>query len=411
MSVKVTILIVYPIDPFGQKVGGIGTFINGFIKYAPEDFDIEFIGITSDKIKRPVKKWQRLTIGKKEFDFLPIFFERDENKKTLIPLSLRFTMALKFCISKIKTADRLIFFNRIEPAILFLKSKNPKIAVIHNDIQKQILRKEGEVLWGRASKLYLVIEKLILNSLDRVYTVSNNTLEFYFTRYADQKSKFSFLPTWVDASLFYPSSISKEDVRKDLIRKNLSILPARQWLLFVGRLQKQKLPFLLIQTFAEYHRKNQGSYLIMIGEGDFKQKIKDYVKELRLDRSVYLLGRKRQVELVEYYRAADVMLVTSSYEGMPMSVLEALGCGLPVVTTDVGEVRRVVKNGYSGEVVTSFEPEDMVQGIERVLNNPGTYTKDNCVSSVKEYTPEIVLKPLYEMVRKLYKDKFCPENQ
>jgi len=52
------IVIIYPTDPLGPKIGGATTFIKGFVKYAPEHFDIEFIGITSDAEKRPLKNGQ-----------------------------------------------------------------------------------------------------------------------------------------------------------------------------------------------------------------------------------------------------------------------------------------------------------------------------------------------------------------
>ena len=84
-----------------------------------------------------------------------------------------------------------------------------------------------------------------------------------------------------------------------------------------------------------------------------------------------------------------------------MSVLEALGCGLPVVLTDVGEVKRVVKNNFSGEVVNSFNPTDLAKGLQKVLNNPRIYTIKNCVSCILEYTPQKVLQPVYELYRKL----------
>lgn len=95
------------------------------------------------------------------------------------------------------------------------------------------------------------------------------------------------------------------------------------------------------------------------------------------------------------------MLLTSNFEGMPICILEALGCGLPVVSTDVGEVKRLIKNGFSGEVVESFAPKDIARGLEKVLNYPDVYIRKNCVSCIMEYTPEKVLKPIYKLMRKL----------
>lgn len=397
---KLEITFIYPTDPKGPKVGGVETFMKGVIKYAPEDFHIEFIGISSDRKKHPPGKWIRLQLGSKEFDFFPLFFEREENKKTLIPLSLRFTLALKF--SAVRLEGKVLFFNRIEPAILFRKAKAFKVAIIHDDVQK-MLQTESETFWRRFPRLYFAFEEAVFASLDYVYTVNKETLEFYKSRYAKQKDKFSFLPTWVDPETFYPSDKLRGEVRQNCLLTDKQLPLNGKWILFVGRLQKQKAPLRLVQTFAEYNKVDKEACLLIIGEGNLEQKAKNYVAELGLGNSVYFLGSKSQTELAEYYRAADVMLLTSNFEGMPMCVLEALGSGLPAVSTNAGEVKRVIKNGFSGEVVSSLKPRVIAESMEKVLSNPGVYSKDNCLKAIADYVPMKVLQPLYEKMRSLCK--------
>ncbi len=396
---KAKIIIIYPTDPFGTKVSGINTFIKEFIKYAPEDLDIEFIGISSDYQKRPPKKWMKLKLGNKEFNFLPLFFEKDENKKTVIPLALRFTLALKFF--QINNSNKILFFNRIEPAILFRKVNSPKIGIIHSDIKKQIVKKKSKILWSRFPWLYFMFESFIVTSFDHIYTVSNNALEFYRTKYAEQEEKFSFLPTAVDIDIFCPIDESKLFIRKEICPVNKYLPIENKWILFVSRLQVEKAPIRLIDTFLEYYKNDKTSCLIIIGEGNLRKDIEKYIKKLNIENNVFLLDNMTQEMLVSFYRASDVLLLTSNFEGMPMSVLEALGSGLPVVSTDVGEVKRVVKNKFSGEVLTSFDPTELAKGLQKVLNNPQIYTSENCVSCILEYTPQKVLQPIYELHRKL----------
>ncbi len=385
-------------DPLGDKVGGAETFIKGLIKYAPKDFEIELVGISSKTNIRENKKWVLLSIGTKDFKFLPLFCVKNENKKTAIPLSLRFTMALKF--AALYFNKKVIFFNRIEPAIVFRKNKYPKIAVIHSDTQKT-LQKGSEVFWRNFPQLYFIFEKIIFNSLDYIYTVSKNTLKFYQLKYSKQKNKFSLLPTWVDTEIFFPSDKPKEKIRQNCLLAG-KLLPSKgRWILFVGRLQEVKAPVRLVQTFAEYNKLDKESYLLIIGKGDLEQHVKNYVQKLGLENFVYFLGYKTQLELAEYYRVADALLLTSNFEGMPLCVLEALGCGLPVVTTDVGEVKRVVRNSFSGEVIESFSPEDIAKALEKVISHPYIYSKENCSSCVIGYTPEKILAPVYEMIRTL----------
>lgn len=394
------ISVIYPTDPLGPNVGGIKPFINGFIKYAPDDFSVELIGISSNYYTRPPKKWTMLKSGDKSFNFFPLFFEKNENKKTLIPLSLRFTLALKF--SNLKIKNRILFFNRIEPALVFKKAAIPKILTVHSDVTNQVKRGKGEVYWSKFPWLYFIFENFILTYLDLVYTVNKNTLDFYQSKYPDQRDKFVFLPNWADTDLFFPLKEPKQVLRRKLF-SIINCLPImNDWILFVGRLQKTKAPFRLIDTFFEYYKRNKSSNLVIAGEGNLKQSIKAYIKKLNIEKNVLILGNRNHTELPLLYNASDVLLLTSNYEGMPISVLEALACGIPVVSTNVGEVKRVLRNGFSGEVVESFSPNIISQSLRKVLKNPNNYSKNNCLNAVSDYTPKKQLEPVYENMRELY---------
>lgn len=396
---KIRVMLIYPTDPLGPKVGGAETFIKGFIKYAPEDFEIEMVGISSDMTNRPTGKWINLKMGDKDYRFLPIFFEKNENKKTLIPLSLRFTIALKFF--NIQIDGKILFFNRIEPAILFKDTRNPKIVVIHSDIPVQILNRKSESLWRYFTNIYLILSRSIFKALRHVYVVSENTLKYYFEKYADERDKFSFLPTWVDAEIFNVTSESKESIRK-VVAAMLGINKVEDpWILFVGRLQKVKAPFRLMDTFIEFRKRYNKGSLVVVGEGDLKKRLIEYVNSSGLDKNVFFVGHIGQDILASIYRASDALLLTSESEGMPRCVLEALGCGIPVVTTDVGAVAKIVKNGISGEIAWCNSEEELVRRLIRVLDHPLVYTKEKCVDSIADYTPQKVLGQVYDYLRSL----------
>ena len=405
----VKIAVIFPSDPLGEKIGGAHTYIKDIIKFAPEDFEIEFIGITSNNIARPQRKRTRMKLGPKEFDFYPLYFEKGENKKSFIPSSLRFSLALK--LAHLEFRNKILFLNRIEPALFLINIKTPKVGVVHNDIREQMSHKGSEVLWSLFPWLYFKIEGIIFESLDHVYSESCSAIKFYHQKFPDQNEKFSFLPTWADRDIYSPSQESKTKLRQSAYFLEKHLLPDKKWILFAGRLQEQKAPLRLVDAFFEYHKINQESCLIIVGDGNLRAGVERHIKELSLQKDVFLIGQAGKIELVNFYRASDCSLLTSNFEGMPLAVLEALGCGLPVVSTRVGEVERVIRNGYSGEVRDTFDPKDLAQGLERVLNNPEIYKKDNCINAVKEYTPENVLKPVYEMMRKLYRKNFSSEKK
>lgn len=397
-----TITIIHPFDPRGSRIGGIGTHIKGFIKYAPDHWNIEHIGIRSfpDNListNNAPDGWISLKMGLKEYKFLSLLTLEDENKKTAIPLSLRFTLKLRK--SRIDWSSRTLVFHRIEPVVIFRNNPVKKCLFVHSDIRKQ-MGKTSEVFWKNFPSIYFMFEKKVLPSVDYIYTVSNNTLEFYKERYHFLENKISFLPTWVDPEIFSVSQKPKDIIRKELLSDH-NIPTKSTWIIFVGRLQEAKAPLRLVDSFSEYLKFDSTANLLIIGEGNLEQQMLRKINELTIGAFVHFLGYKKQMELVKYYQAADVLLLTSNFEGMPMCCLEALGCGLPVVSTDVGEVRLVVKNGFSGEIVSDGSSSSIAKAIKRVVDNPHVFTAANCLASVKEYTPPKVLAPAYDRIEKL----------
>jgi glycosyltransferase involved in cell wall biosynthesis len=123
------------------------------------------------------------------------------------------------------------------------------------------------------------------------------------------------------------------------------------------------------------------------------------VQQKGLTRDVFFSPSVPREAVVPFYQVADVFLLTSNFEGMPMSVLEALACGTPVVTTPVGEVGKVVRNGSSGEITVGFQTDDIVKAVTHVLTDPERYPSEVCVEAIEDYVPAKVLQPVYEKIR------------
>ncbi|TQN37902.1 glycosyltransferase involved in cell wall biosynthesis [Blastococcus colisei] len=89
-----------------------------------------------------------------------------------------------------------------------------------------------------------------------------------------------------------------------------------------------------------------------------------------LNDSVQLLGTRPREEMPAAFAAAEVLCLPSWWEAMPLSVLEAMAAGLPVVATDVGDVARAVVDGVTGYVVPSHDPESLAAALEPLLTDP-----------------------------------------
>jgi glycosyltransferase involved in cell wall biosynthesis len=100
----------------------------------------------------------------------------------------------------------------------------------------------------------------------------------------------------------------------------------------------------------------------------------------------------------------DVFLLTSAFKAMPITILEALSCGLPVVSPDVGEVRRVVKNGISGIICAERTPETLSNAVLTVLKS-SKFTPENCVHAIQDYTAKRILDDIYQCYHQLSRMK------
>jgi glycosyltransferase involved in cell wall biosynthesis len=89
-----------------------------------------------------------------------------------------------------------------------------------------------------------------------------------------------------------------------------------------------------------------------------------------LDDDVTLLGTRPPEEMPEAFAAADVFCLPSWWEAMPLSILEAMAAGLPVVASDVGDVPRAVDHGVTGFVVPPRDPDELAAALERLLGDP-----------------------------------------
>ena len=403
MRVKLT--IIDPLDPLGGKAGGAETFLKGLVRFAPEDFDIRFLGLTKDPSARPVKVWSRVCLDRKTFDLFPVMAIGDENVKPVFPLSLRFSLHL--LVSRLRIPPSVLLFNRLEPAGLKKTSPLPKVAFVHNDVPSQILSRGGEVLWSRWPGLYLWFEKRVVPSLDILYTSSTSSLAHFQNSYPGKAGveRFRLFRSWVDTGIFYPADEGKSVIRQRLFPGLEEFQGDKKWILFVGRLQEQKAPLRLIESFAALRRRNKTACLLIIGTGNLLEALEKKVMELSLGPWVRLAGRIDHRALPDYYRASDALVLTSLYEGMPFCALEALSCGLPVVTTNAGEVASVVKNGYSGEIIRDYSPGAVAAALEKVVANPSIYARGNCRDSISAFTPDNVLRSIYQGVRDLFYER------
>lgn len=120
-----------------------------------------------------------------------------------------------------------------------------------------------------------------------------------------------------------------------------------------GTLYHIKNHELLINAFSLVHKEYNNVMLRIIGDGELREQLKNQVEELGLSNAVIFEGN--QSDVAPYLRTSDIYCCTSKVEGLPISVLEAMSCGLPIVSTPAGGVVDIVRENENGFIVESDE--------------------------------------------------------
>jgi glycosyltransferase involved in cell wall biosynthesis len=396
------IAILYPTDPAGHVPSGIDSVIRGILKWAPPDLDYVLLGATSDQSLRPVGQEVHLSLGERDVRFLPLVTMDSKARKARVPLTLRYMRAL-WGYARGGGFDMfdILDFHRIEPVWLFRSDSRPKNVVVHQDMSV-IRDKNCDIMWRHAPWLYEWMEHRLFSEMDRIFTVRQTAVERYAAIYPELAGRFAFIPTWVDTTVFSPpkSSADRAQLRAAL-RATLRLTESSgRILVFVGRLDRQKDPLLLLRAFCEAVRRETDLHLVIIGDGVLRSRVESACHELGLDGRVSFLGARPPAESADALRGSDLFVLSSAYEGMPIAVLEALATGLPVVSTNVGEIPLVVRDGVSGRIAVDRTPQGLADAIRMALEQAEQMTGPACELAVSPYHPEKVLNLLYDNHRR-----------
>jgi exopolysaccharide biosynthesis WecB/TagA/CpsF family protein len=396
----VRVRIFYPADPVGVVPGGIDTFIRGIIKAAPDDVVISLVGMSTDPVQRPVGVWTTCHAGDRTFEFFPVVAVADAGKRGKLPLSVRFMAGVWRYQAFLHRNFDVFDYHRIEPMFQHAHDPRPKSIFFHQDPDYLKLA-ASDNLWRRLPAGYQWLEKLAMRHVDSLWCVRESGVRVLRDRYPALGQRARFVPTWVDASVFWPvDEPARQALRQRLAQQHG--LPAQaQWVISVGRLDTQKNPQRLLAAVAQLARQGLPVHWLVVGDGVLQPEVARLASQAGIADRVHFLGLMAPAEIAQCLRASDLFAMSSAYEGMPMALLEALGCGLPTVVTDVGEIRRVVRDGINGVIATEQTDECFTQALAKGLALAPTLRGAAATESVEAYQPEVVLAPVYDNYRAL----------
>lgn len=203
-----------------------------------------------------------------------------------------------------------------------------------------------------ASKAHKALRDLAFNKAAKVVFQTDGSIE-YFTK--PIRAKGTVLPNPLNVSCL-PKWCGNTGSREFIA---------------VARLEQQKNYPMLIEAFAFFSETHPGYTLSIYGEGSQRVELEALIGRLNMGGSVFLRGRSKQVHSCMASAACFVM--SSDYEGVSNSMLEALCIGMPCVVTDhsPGGAREYINNGENGLLTKVGDSQDMARALARIVDEPG----------------------------------------
>lgn len=392
------IRIFYPADPLGVVPGGVDTFLRGLIRWAPDDLRFSLVGMSTDTAARPVGRWTRCQLGPREFDMHPVCAVRNAGTRGRVPLSVRFMAGVNRDRLSLAADFDVFDFHRVEPVLMWARDQRPKNLFFHQD-PGFVRLAASDNLWRHLPSAYERLERAAVQQLRTAWCVRESGVERLRSRYPGLAPQIRFVPTWVDSELFHPLAEQARAAQRAALAQRHGLDPADAWLVSVGRLDTQKDPLAMVEAVARLRQRGRAVRWLVVGDGVLRAEMQRRIDDAGIGESVRFLGLQPPAQIAGILAASDAFVLSSAYEGMPMALLEGIGCGLPAVATDVGEVARVVRDGVNGRLVAPGDPAALADAVDDVLAHAAAWGGEAALAAVREYQPARVLEPVYAAYR------------
>ena len=244
------------------------------------------------------------------------------------------------------------FFTGLVGYWLKKKFKKPLEIHFHGDFW-------GNAFQSEAGIFQLFLSKFIARYADGIRVVSQGIKE-KLVKKGIAPEKIAVIPTPVDLEKFKAFEPEKvKQIKDDYFNKKI--------ILYAGRLVKVKNLPLLLKAVAMIRNSKHNIILLIIGEGGEKAKLKRKVRRLEIEDVVVFITSAPHKDLINYYHAADVFVLSSFSESLGKVLIEAGAAGCPVVSTETTGARDVVVEGRTGYLVPIGDENAMVEKILKVL--------------------------------------------
>jgi D-inositol-3-phosphate glycosyltransferase len=245
------------------------------------------------------------------------------------------------------------------------------LALMKNLVARDELEKE--------ERERICAEFTLVKEAAHIITPTESEMSYLEYLYQANTSKMTIIPPGVNTSFFKP-------MEKAQAKQMIGAKKEDKILLFVGRIEPLKgIDMLLYALKVLVTRNPELSVCLWIVGGDILQKKELWSKQLQLlqqlkeilhlSTRVRFVGQKTQEELPDYYNAAEMVIMPSHYESFGMVTLEAMACGVPVITTNVAGVSQLIDKKHTALITSVNNPLLLASQIQYLLTNESAHTQ------------------------------------
>jgi glycosyltransferase involved in cell wall biosynthesis len=212
-------------------------------------------------------------------------------------------------------------------------------------------------------KSHFVIDRTVSHLINRYIAVSEANARYLIEQKRIPARKISIIQNGCSMERVDPSKAHPDGIRESLGFSNDDFV-----LIAMARLEPQKGHRILLQALALLHAQFTNIKLICLGTGALQDELAKLTRELGLEAIVRFVGFRSNV--ADWLAAADVGVLPSFYEGLPLAAVETLAAGLPIVATAVDGTPEVVVDGETGLLVSPGDPAAIAEAISRLVRQP-----------------------------------------
>lgn len=356
------ILVIDNVNFTDYPTGGIMNFYRNMLPAFGND--LLLAGITTDGTGE-VGEWGKREMNGCQFDFYTMAHITPASKRPLIP------ERITNCIHIKKHIKRILRRNDFDIVL----TQAPE--VVHF-IPERDLKRTCFIMPGVSNPLLIArypLAKYFAKYYDRFFLMPKAAKVKWLLAAADKSACEGFsdrshglisasriiqFPTRYSDKYFFPDD-------QGVCRKSIGYSDDTIVITTVGRLGWYKGWKLLIDSYVLFANTHPNSVLLFVGDGEDEDRMNNYIKDIRFEDRICLLGKRPPKEIGGILNASNVFVMGSFTEGWSTTLLEACACGIPCVVTNFSSAKELVQNGVNGYVVENRDASVFAKRIEMAL--------------------------------------------